>query len=184
MLLDISPYKFWKKKTDPASMDDATVDKELAKSKFILDNIGEYAAQVAYAAYFAFPIVAWGVIGIAGTMAVAGTACIAAIGTAYAVYKGGSMLLSKGIARAVRDKNDLTAETQVREVRRQAKAKQMAIEQQEREIAAIRARAQKAKEDFNAALDAGLPLAEAIQVRKAPISFKSGIKRGFFKPGF
>lgn len=180
MLLDISPYKFWKKKTDPTSMDDAALARGLADSKFILDNLGEYSNQIVHTAFFAFPAVGWGVVGIAGTMAASGAGLLAAAAVSYTIYKGGKYLLNKGIARAVNDKSDLTSEMQVREVKRRAKAKLMAIEQQEREIAAIRENARRAKEDFDNAVNAGLPLQQAIRV-KGPLTFKAGPKGGFFK---
>ena len=179
MLLDITPYKFWKKKIDPANMSDAEIATSLSDANFVRAHLGGYASQVAHAAYFTFPVV--GMIALAFTGIAAPTAIplFSAIGAAYAVYKTGSILLQKGVVRAVNDKGALEAEQEVREVKRAAQARQMAAEEQVRKIKEIRDRELKAKEAFNAAIDAGLPLQEAIQVRKSPLSLKPTTRRDF-----
>lgn len=184
MLLDFSPYKFWKKKIDPAAMSDADLAKRLDRAKFIHDNLREYSMQVATASFFTFPIVGWGTILFTGTMAVSGGALLGAFGAAYAVYKLGGHLLSKGVVRAVNEKGAIEAEQQVREVRRVAKERQMAVEEAERQIKAIRDREIQLKEAFNAAINAGLPLEQAIQVRKSPLSLKTTTRRSFLGLGF
>ncbi len=173
MYLDFSPYFDLLKRKKPLSeLTDAEVDRKLSQRRAILDKDRRRSdcMMVAGAAYFSFPIAGFAMLGMGLT---GGLPLLGAFGIAYGIYKGGEKLLCAATVKAVRDKIDLEAEVEVRDVRHAALKAETDRKLAEEKARAIVEEAARAKEAFNKAINDGLPLEQAIQIRKSPLTLKS-----------
>jgi outer membrane murein-binding lipoprotein Lpp len=172
LYLDYSPYVDVFRKKKPAEMTDAQLEKSLAKRRAIIDPERRHADayMIGVATLFSFPIVGFAcmaAVGVASSIPM-----IAAIAAAYGTYKGGGKLLINANVKAVRDIVDMEAEQDVREINRQVAKAEMDRKAAEEKAAAIIEEANRAKQAFNRAIRAGLPLEQAIQIKKKPLALR------------
>lgn len=170
---------FLKPQRDPATLTDAEIDSEIARHDALLDRRKEMTAAIASAAilisaaaivtlFFATgglmtPLVTWGGIGIG----------VAASGGISGVCKG-------VVNHAMRARNNLVDVYNDRVIAQQ-QAAEAARAEAARQAEADRLRGIQAADDFNTAVNSGLPLEQDITVKKSlKLKFpKSPARHGF-----
>lgn len=163
--------RFLPKKPDPASLDDIALRVALMRCNAKLSplSLRGDAMIVIFITLASLPVTMAGLMccGLTGLLPLAGAAAVA-----YGIREAGVKIIRAGRSKNFRDKADLEAETEIRQVRRQTARRELALKQAEEQAAAIRENARRLKEAFEQALQDGLPLEQAVQIRRRPITFK------------